>query len=293
VSDWQQIVEQISQVTGKTFLPNKPKMLMGGCINTASQLTDGKTHFFVKTNSIDQLPMFEAELKGLNLLHAAQEIRVARPLCTGVTDSQSYIVMEYIALAGGNHLSQELAGRQLAALHRVKHELFGWNMNNTIGSTPQLNHQDKDWSSFWAEQRLGYQLKLAANKSYTGQLQNLGEKLLASFSTLMTHDPQPSLIHGDLWSGNLGFDEQGHPVIYDPAIYFADREAEIAMTEMFGGFSADFYAAYNEAWPLAEGYNVRKKLYNLYHYLNHLNLFGGGYLGQSVSLMEQLLAEIE
>jgi fructosamine-3-kinase len=132
---------------------------------------------------------------------------------------------------------------------------------------------------------------LAAENGHRGQLQRLGDQLMARFAVLIDHAPSPSLLHGDLWGGNLAFSTDGEPVIYDPATYYGDREAEIAMTELFGGFSADFYAAYRDAWPIDEGYRVRKTLYNLYHVLNHLNLFGGGYGGQARLMMERLLAE--
>ncbi|OOY41228.1 hypothetical protein BOV91_12580, partial [Solemya velum gill symbiont] len=163
-------------------------------------------------------------------------------------------------------------------MHRKTADAFGWNLDNTIGSTPQLNDWNKSWINFWREQRLGYQLQLAGHQ---GSLQRQGEKLLESFHLLIDHAPQPSLLHGDLWGGNIGYDDSGNPVIFDPALYFGDREADIAMTELFGGFGREFYAAYNAAWPLDAGYPIRKKLYNLYHILNHLNLFGSGYLGQA------------
>jgi len=165
-------------------------------------------------------------------------------------------------------------------------------MNNHIGATPQSNDWQYSWSDFWREQRLGYQLDLAASNGYGGKLQTLGKQLLMRFPSLIDHAPVPSLIHGDLWGGNMSFDSNAQPVIYDPATYYGDREAEIAMTELFGGFSADFYAAYQDAWPLDQGYAARKTLYNLYHILNHLNLFGGGYLGQAQGMMERLLAEV-
>ena len=186
----------------------------------------------------------------------------------------------------------EQAGRQLAAMHRNGRERFGWHRDNTIGSTPQPNASSADWIKFWREQRLGFQLRLAARNGHGGRLQSQGEKLLECFPALIDHDPQPALLHGDLWGGNLGYDSDGHPVIYDPAVYYGDREAELAMTELFGGFPGHFYAAYEEAWPLEPGYRVRKTLYNLYHILNHLNMFGGGYLGQAQRMIDRLLAEV-
>jgi len=234
--------------------------------------------------------MFEAEFLGLQELAAAKAIRVPLPLCTGTADGQSYIVMEYIPLGGSG--SNAVAGEQLAALHRRQAEAFGWQRDNTIGSTHQPNDWTADWVDFWRQHRLGFQLEEAARKGLGSHLQRLGENLLERFSVLMDHDPVPSLLHGDLWGGNLSHDAQGHPVIYDPATYYGDREAEIAMTELFGGFGAAFYDAYNAVWPLDSGYATRKTFYNLYHILNHANMFGGGYVGQAQRMMERLLADL-
>lgn len=236
--------------------------------------------------------MFEAEAAGLQALSAVKAIQVPVPLCSGQVGEQAYLVTEYLALGRPSGDSMEAAGRQLAMLHTATADRFGWQQDNHIGATPQSNDWQNSWVDFWREQRLGYQLDLAARNGYDGRLQNLGEKLLDRFPVLIDHEPKPSLIHGDLWGGNMAFDSTGQPVIYDPATYYADREAEIAMTELFGGFGGHFYAAYREAWPLAPEYATRKTLYNLYHILNHLNLFGGAYLGQAQGMMEKLLAEI-
>ena len=289
--DWGQVARQIAQATGQPFEPATPGSIGGGCINSALKLEDGNSAWFVKFNRVALLDMFEAEYLGLQEMADSNSIRVPRPLCTGVTGEASYIVMEHIQLGRAGKNGQAEAGRQLAALHRTGASRFGWQRDNTIGSTHQPNEWHSDWVAFWRSQRLGFQLAEAARNGHGGRLQSLGEQLLARFPTLMDHAPQPSLIHGDLWGGNLGFDAAGHPVIYDPATYFGDREAEIAMTELFGGFGGDFYAAYNESWPLDPGYRTRKTLYNLYHILNHLNLFGSGYLGQALNMMERLLAE--
>jgi fructosamine-3-kinase len=178
-------------------------------------------------------------------------------------------------------------------MHRQAQPYFGWRRDNTIGSTLQLNSSSDDWLTFWREQRLGFQLKLAANNGYGGSLQAKGERLCSDMAVFFEHySPHPSLLHGDLWAGNAAVDKQGRPVVFDPACYYGDREADLAMTELFGGFSPDFYSAYQAEWPLDHGYSLRKTFYNLYHSLNHLNLFGGGYLRQAESMMAQLLAEI-
>ena len=178
-------------------------------------------------------------------------------------------------------------------MHRVHAKHFGWKRNNTIGNTPQINTTTTDWVQFWREHRLGYQLKLARENSYTGKLQQLGERLMSDLNAFFNDtSPAASLLHGDLWSGNVSFDMSGQPVIYDPAVYFGDREADIAMTELFGMFPTAFYTAYQDDYPLDSGYNTRKKLYNLYHVLNHLNLFGGSYRHQAEQMMNELLVEI-
>jgi fructosamine-3-kinase len=147
--------------------------------------------------------------------------------------------------------------------------------------------------SFWRTQRLQFQLELAAQQGHGGRLQSQGEKLLDAFPALFAgYSPQPSLLHGDLWSGNYAFTRAGEPTIYDPAVYYGDREADIAMTELFGGFGADFYAAYQADFPLDAGYGVRKTLYNLYHILNHLNIFGDSYRSQAYRMMDTLLLEL-
>ena len=256
------------------------------------KLADGDQAWFVKLNDASRLVMFEAEAEGLQALADTGTIRVPRPLLTGSHGGQSYIVMEFIPLGRGSGRAMALAGEQLAALHRHTAEAFGWHRDNTIGSTHQPNGWMENWTDFWCERRLGYQLELAARNGLGGRLQTLGERLLERFPALLDHHPAPSLIHGDLWGGNLAFDDRNQPVIYDPATYYGDREAELAMTELFGGFGGAFYDAYRSAWPLDPGYATRKTLYNLYHILNHANMFGGGYQGQALRMMEQLLAEL-
>jgi len=236
--------------------------------------------------------MFEAERDGLDALTATRAIRVPQPLCCGIAEGQAYLVMEYIEMGRANSCSDREAGEQLAALHCHSADSFGWRRDNVIGLTPQKNHCTEEWADFWREQRLGYQLALAASNGYGERLQSQGERLLELVPTFLNHSPLPSLLHGDLWSGNMAYDLKGHPVIYDPAVYYGDRETDLAMTELFGGFSADFYAAYRQQWPLDSGYQTRKTLYNLYHILNHLNLFGGGYLSQAQSMVDHLLAEV-
>jgi fructosamine-3-kinase len=288
--DWDAVSSAIEAATGEAFRIGNKRPMGGGCINQAMLIEDGHRAFFVKLNAESLLPMFEAESAGLDEMLSAGAIRVPEPVCLGAGDGSSWLVMEYIPMGGRSNAA--LAGEQLARMHRKQADAFGWTMDNTIGSTPQPNGWMDDWIAFWRERRLGFQLQLAARKGYGGSLQAKGERLLASFDTLLDHDPAPSLLHGDLWGGNIGYDDSGNPVIYDPAVYYGDREADLAMTELFGGFGKAFFDAYDAAWPIGSGYAVRKTLYNLYHILNHLNLFGGGYAGQAEGMMDRLLAEI-
>lgn len=290
--DWTQIAGHISACIRENFVPRQADSLSGGCINEAWCLFDDKCRFFVKLNSQNrQTVMFAAEFAGLLALYESGAIRVPKPLCYGATADACYLVTEYLPLASG-HANPRILGRQLAALHRHTAATYGWERDNTLGATPQPNTQDKDWSAFWRERRLGYQLQLAASNGYGGALQTRGERLLSELDKFLPHRPPASLLHGDLWSGNVSGLADGTPVIFDPAVYYGDRETDLAMTELFGGFGRDFYAAYREEWPLDEGYALRKDLYNLYHILNHLNLFGGGYQRQSQDLIDRLLAEV-
>lgn len=290
MDSWARIAQHISASRGKAFHPQAPRSIGGGCINTAVKLSDGRDSYFVKLNQAKQLMMFEAEAEGLAEIRASQSLRAPQALCCAIAGQQAYLVLEHIEMGHAASAGAEQAGRLLADMHRTTQTRFGWHRENTIGSTPQLNTQTHEWIDFWRTQRLGFQLKLAEQNGYAGELRQQGEQLMERLPALLEHQPQPSLLHGDLWGGNMGFDESGQAVIYDPAVYYGDREADLAMTELFGGFSSHFYAAYQEAWPLDAGYSTRKTLYNLYHILNHLNLFGSGYLGQARSMIGRLLA---
>ena len=292
MSIWDQVEQQVSSATGSTFQIQNKTSVGGGCINSAYRIDDNERSYFVKTNRASLVDMFEAEFAGLEEMQQSDSIRVPAPICVGADAAESFLVMEYLPLGGGGSGAMEQLGQNLAAMHRKTNTQYGWHRENTIGSTPQHNDQMDSWADFWRDHRLGFQLDLAARNGYGGHLQRRGEALLEKVGDFFQdHQPTASLLHGDLWSGNYSITENGEPVIFDPATYYGDREADIAMTELFGGFPGRFYDAYNEAFALDPGYSVRKKLYNLYHILNHLNLFGGGYLGQSESMIESLLAE--
>jgi len=289
--NWNKLADKISTAIAKPYLIRNVNSVAGGCINTAFQLLSDEKNYFVKFNSAEKLTMFEAESDGLLELAKANAIRVPEPVCTGVLETQSYIVMEDLSLCGlANH---QLLARHLANLHCFEDKTFGWWRNNTIGSTLQINTQTEDWHSFWNNHRLGYQLDLVKQQGAKKSLLDKGERLQADLHHFFTgYEPKVSLLHGDLWSGNVGYTDSGQPVIFDPATYYGDREADIAMTELFGGFSEAFYKSYQELMPLDDGYAVRKELYNLYHILNHFNLFGGSYESQAERMCSRLLASI-
>jgi protein-ribulosamine 3-kinase len=211
-------------------------------------------------------------------------VRVPQPFAHGLRDGEAFIEMEPLALGGPP--DWPALGRMLAALHRHTGERYGWEHDNWIGLSPQPNGWRDDWVAFYRDCRLTPQLARA-------KLLREADALLAGLAAFFKgYRPEASLLHGDLWSGNAGFLADGSPVIFDPAVYYGDREADLAMTELFGGFSAAFYTAYREAWPLDAGYERRRDLYNLYHVLNHANLFGGSYRAQALSLIADLTATL-
>jgi protein-ribulosamine 3-kinase len=249
----------------------------GGCIHRCYRATLAGRPVFLKVNDAPFADAFAAEADGLAALRAAGCTAPA-PLSHGAAGASSFLVMQWVELK--SHGDFAALGRMLAALHGAEGTHFGWARDNYIGSTPQLNGAYANWAQFWRGRRLEPQLALAKRNGYDIDAGNVMELLEG-------HAPAPSLLHGDLWSGNAGFLAGGAPVLFDPAVYYGDREADLAMTELFGGFPREFYSAYG---PLPAGYETRKHLYNLYHLLNHLNLFGGGYLGQ-VRAALRLLAD--
>ena len=291
--NWQVVSEQIESATEQDFRIASVQPVHGGDINSCYRLQSLDTTYFVKLNRAGMVSMFEAEAAGLQEMAKTRTLRVPDAIVCGTVADSSFLVLEHIEFGTTSQISDRLLGRQLAQMHNPRQPYFGWRRDNTIGSTPQPNDQNTDWPSFWRNQRLGFQLQLAANRGYCGKLQSKGERLCSAMAALFDdYQPYPSLLHGDLWGGNASVDRNGNPVIYDPACYYGDREADLAMTELFGGFGADFYAAYREEWPLDTGYSVRKVFYNLYHILNHLNLFGAGYLGQAESMIDRILSEL-
>ncbi|MGD2112051.1 MAG: fructosamine kinase family protein [Gammaproteobacteria bacterium] len=291
MSLWETIAADIAAVTGNQAELRQQGSIGGGCINQTQQIEYGADRYFVKLNAAGQAEMFAAEYEGLRALRQCDALRIPAPVCWGTDGASAYLVMESLALGG--HGDPAALGEGLAALHRITQTRFGWHRDNTIGSTLQVNTWTADWIDFYREHRLRFQFELAAHHGCPGRLVAQGERLMEEFSVLFDdYTPQASLLHGDLWSGNYAYTSAGEPAIFDPAVYYGDREADLAMTELFGGFGRDFYAAYNAAWPMDPGYRIRKTLYNLYHILNHFNLFGGGYVSQAQAMTDSLLSEL-
>jgi len=265
----------------------------GGSINECYRWESARGPLFVKLAAARLRAMLEAEAQGLRELATAAAVRVPQVLAVGEAGGSAYLALEWIDFATGTRTTEPHLGKQLARQHSHTAERFGWHRDNTIGSTPQENAWADDWITFFRERRLRFQLNLAESRGHHGRLQRRGGELLERLGGLFeSYRPVPSLLHGDLWGGNWAADERGSPVIFDPAVYYGDREADIAMTRLFGGFGAQFYVAYEAAWPLDAGAPLRVALYNLYHILNHLNLFGGGYARQAEQLIDRLLAEL-
>lgn len=285
---WTEIARTIARATGQEFAIAKIDSVSGGCINQGYKISSDRRKYFVKLNDASQVEMFIAEAIGLKQMYATGSIAVPQPICYGTVESSSYIVLGWLDLGRGSAKSYREMGRQLAAMHRKgTAESFGWERNNTIGSTPQINIQNDNWADFFAEQRIGYQLKLAKRRG--ASFPDTKRVVEAVRNRLVDRKPEASLVHGDLWSGNAAIASDGSPVILDPATYYGDRETDIAMTELFGGFPNAFYDGYNEAWQLDSGYQQRKSIYNLYHVLNHFNLFGGAYANQAKRIIGQII----
>ena len=291
------IAQAIMDATRADFELTATSPVGGGCIHAALCLeginAQGRARYFAKVNEASRAPMFEAEAGGLAALREAGAVRVPSVVTRGDDGDEAWLVLEWLDLAALSGQAAARLGEALPAQHRVPQPRIGWAHDNFVGATPQRNGWSDDWIGFWREKRLHAQLRLAARNRLPSRMIDRGERLLADCEAFFAgHAPVPSLLHGDLWSGNAAATADDLPVLFDPAVYVGDREADVAMTELFGGFPSQFMSAYRGEWPLDEGYAVRRNFYNLYHVLNHANLFAGGYVRQSEQSIEGLLAEI-
>lgn len=280
---------------GERFRLASLQPVSGGDISTSLRARGETDSIFVKCRPASDIAMFRAEAEGLGALANAPDLRVPAVLACAATETHALLLLEWLDIQPLREITAATrAGAALAGLHRIQASRFGAEQDNFIGHTPQINTPEDDWSRFFIRHRLQPQLALAHQNGHGSRLQELGEQVCARLPGLfIDHHPSPSLLHGDLWSGNIGQLQDGSPVLFDPASYHGDREADLAMTELFGGFPLRFYAAYREVWPLTQRYETRKTVYNLYHVLNHLNLFGRGYLAQAERMLSSLLVELK
>jgi fructosamine-3-kinase len=252
----------------------------GGCIHNAQKVITRKGNYFIKLNHATDFNMFETEYSGLELLAGAGEISVPEPISCGVKEGHAYLLLNFINSASRKTSFWDDFGIAMANLHkRHQNDRYGLSYSNYIGRLDQHNEFSESWISFFIGQRLEIQLRLAfdngyIDRSYLEKCKVFYQKL----TDLLPIDP-PSLLHGDLWSGNFMTGENGQPVIIDPAVYYGHREIELSFTKMFGGFDRQFYRSYMEAYPLEQGFENRVDIYNIYPHLVHVNLFGPSYLG--------------
>lgn len=272
------------KITGEKIL--NQNTLGGGCIGDSKKVTTELGNiFFIK--QYRKSGVARAEAFGLQELEKAKAIRT--PHVIGFTNHT--LVLNHIDSAPQRRNFQEKLGNQFANLHKYIGPKFGFYENNFIGDSDQINSLHDKWVNFYRENRLNFQIKLATKNGYADrQLKEKFNKLNDIIPEILEgSEEKPSLLHGDLWGGNVMSDEKGNPCIIDPAVYYGHREADLAMTKLFGGFSSEFYKSYNQTYPLKDGYIKRENIYKLYHVLNHLNLFGRSYYGQAISLIDSYL----
>ena len=285
----QELVASTGPLAGRQLVD--VRAVGGGCIHQAWCLTlaDGE-RLFAKSGNLQAMALFEVEAEALEALHAHADpdwLVVPKPLALSALPSGAVLLLPWLELSGSD---QQALGRGLALLHRasqaVSPQRFGWGRDGYIGAGPQPGGWRDDWGVCFVELRLRPQLALARdlclpedwlNRLLTGLIQRLDD-----------NGPRPALVHGDLWGGNAGVLMDGRGAVYDPSCWWADREVDLAMTRMFGGFSSTFYTAYNNVAPLRSGWEERVEIYNLYHLLNHANLFRGGYVSQSQGCLKRL-----
>lgn len=281
----------LATALGRAVEAEPEVVVRGGCINECFRWQTASGPVFLKRCCRDRRWLLEAEQDGLNRLRVADAIRVPEVLGAGVAGDEAFLALEWLDLRPADDASDARLGAVLARLHGIHGPYFGLECDNAIGATRQPNGRSENWPGFWRERRLGFQFELAVRNGYAGRLQDRGRRLLEKVDAYFTeYRPLPSLLHGDLWSGNRAMLANGTPVVFDPAIYYGDPEADIAMTRLFGGFGPAFYAAYAAVRQPDAGAATRRDLYNLYHVLNHLNLFGDSYRAQAEAMIDRLLA---
>lgn len=297
------LVPWLQRHLGRTLLRRTP--VSGGCIHSAwrLELEDGSL-LFAKTATAAAMALLEAEADGLVALALAAEdsgLLVPQPRALGQSGNEAVLVLDWLDLGGATSpQGWRGLGQGLARLHRRSLAIacaegdrldgsFGWHRDNVIGSTPQANGWLPDWGAFFRHRRLEPQLSLLERRGV--RLRHSDALLEQMEGWLAGHRPEPALVHGDLWSGNAALTASGVGALFDPAVHRADREVDLAMAQLFGGFPVSFFEGYGQEWALPAGHRARVRLYNLYHLLNHANLFGGGYISQAQASLEALLSD--
>ena len=281
------LLTRISECLGSAISEFTP--LSQSTSGPTARISCGENRYFLKLGSNPDV--LKAEYDGLSALANSDTIRVPNPIIVETFNKTTVLVSEYIELTGRKTDYLRLAS-SLFALHSHHGNRFGWHRDNYIGRSHQLNNQCDDWLEFFLNYRLIFQLEMAWQNGYSGNFRLLGEKMPDAVGAILKHHhPLPSLLHGDLWSGNYGFDSRGEPVIIDPAVYHGDAETDLAMMQLFGSPPTRFFDKYQELSPLPDGWQLRKSVYNLYHILNHLNIFGSSYRSHAESLMKSILRE--
>jgi protein-ribulosamine 3-kinase len=282
------IESSLNQKLGRKIHIRKVTPVSGGSINLAAKIDTAIGNFFLKANDAFQYPaMFEKEARGLQLIKEHNLISVPEVVMTGEAEDQSFLILKFIESSKRMNNFWEEFGMRLARLHKVSAAKFGLEENNYIGSLTQSNTQHNRWIDFFTEERLNKQMQMALR---SGTMKYEDEKnlnrLFLKFESIIPEE-NPSLIHGDLWSGNYMTGINGEPCIIDPAVYYGHREMDLSMTQLFGGFDSIFYESYNSEFPLAPGFEERIDIHNLYPLLVHVNLFGGGYVSQVRSIIKR------
>ena len=291
---------------GNSVAITQTDRVSGGDINKTYALTiNTGDRIFMKANSKSNADFFTAEAAGLSAIASTKTIATPEILCTGTDDGEdvgySFLLLKFIKSAKARDDYWEVLGQELAALHKadtkvlwpdsISCDSFGFFQDNFIGARPQVNTPCPSWISFFRDNRLAPQFK-AADSYFSPEDRNKITKLLDNLDKFLMEPSKPSLLHGDFWNGNVMCGPLGKAILIDPAVYIGHAEADLAMTQLFGGFPQKFYDAYLESNPIEPGYEDRRDLYNLYQLLNHLNLFGPTYLGPVLSIVDEYVDQL-
>jgi fructosamine-3-kinase len=286
---FQHISQQLSQHFNQSIQLTDKQQVFGGDINQTFHLKTNIGSFFLKLNHSRMNDMLKKEFEGLRLLYQTNTIKIPEPVTYGNFENDIFLVTEFVQKGIAQKNFWQVFAQKLAALHQHSNDLFGLSDDNYIGSLQQRNNFCGTWPEFYATQRISPLAGFAFDQhKFSRQEVLLTEKLCNRFADLFPQE-KPSLIHGDLWSGNFMCNDKALPVIYDPAIYYGNREMDIAMSLLFGGFDKSFYAEYNRVFPLQPGWEERIRLCQLYPLLVHLVLFGGHYYYSALEIIKAYL----